>query len=162
MDEAMKLEIGWTVVMAFDFTTAATCGSLVGWVRFANRTQQQGLYTALILEVVVFAGTSAAGVARFSPAQVSAELKSEGGAEAIGGLVNEALDATARGEPSVNKEDLERLVELIPVTPGSATERKTEELKAAIGRLPAGQITPDDVRELRRQDVFRLRGATRP
>lgn len=49
----LRLIIGYTLVGAFVFTVIITCLSLVGLVEFANPKQQQALFGALILELVV-------------------------------------------------------------------------------------------------------------
>src|SRR5688572_14022396 len=77
-DATMKLVLGWSVVSAFIVTTAFTLMSLVGWIRFANRKQQQGLYAALVLEVIV---GSVAGLR--SPTAVAEETKEAGKDEGV-------------------------------------------------------------------------------
>jgi hypothetical protein len=160
MDESMKLVLGWTLVVAFVFITGATCGSLVGWVKFANKKQQQGLYSALILDVVVAVGGSVTGNLRLDPKQVSAELRSEGGVDAVSGVVNEALGGSSGAAPTLDKEQLARIVEHIAVVPGTQTARDQAELRGAISRLPAGRISTEKAGELRNLELLRRRRVT--
>ena len=142
------------------FITAATCGSLVGWVKFANRKQQQGLYTALVVNVIVALGAAVSGNLRLDATAVGAELRSEGGATAVGGVVDEALGNPAGA--TLDREQLARLVEHIAVVPGTPTALQKEELRAAIGRLPAGKISPDKARELRNSRLLAVRRTPAP
>lgn len=49
------LVVAWTMVTVFIFTSIVTCLSLVGWVKFANASQQNKLFYALIIEVAASA-----------------------------------------------------------------------------------------------------------
>ena len=50
---AIQCVIGWALVLGFVFTVAMTCLSLVGWVDFADKRQQQRLFVVLVVELVV-------------------------------------------------------------------------------------------------------------
>ena len=43
--ELIRLTIAYTLAGAFVFTVVITCLSLVGWIRFADKKQQQKLFT---------------------------------------------------------------------------------------------------------------------
>jgi hypothetical protein len=129
-------------------------------VKFANKKQQQGLCSALILDIVVAVGGSVTGNLRLDPKQVSAELRSEGGADVVGGLVNEALGAASGAAPTLEKEQLARIVEHMAVVPGTQTAREQAELRSAISRLPAGRISAEKAGELRNLELLRRRRVT--
>lgn len=76
MSEAMKLVLGWMLVGAFGFTTVVTCLSLVGWIRFADKSQQRKLFYALIVQLVVGAGATLFDQTRFDPTEVETTIRS--------------------------------------------------------------------------------------
>jgi len=51
--EIIKLTIAYTLAGAFVFTVGITCLSLAGWLKFADKRQQQKLFSILIVELVV-------------------------------------------------------------------------------------------------------------
>ncbi len=53
--ELIKLIMAYTLVGGVIFTVIVTNLSLIGWVKFADNNQQQALFKALIIEVVVVA-----------------------------------------------------------------------------------------------------------
>jgi len=71
----IKLIIAYTLVGAFVFTVIITCLSLVGWIRFADPTQQRKLFVALIVELVVICLGSFANLLKFDPKQVQKEVQ---------------------------------------------------------------------------------------
>jgi len=154
MDESMKLVIGWTIVVAFVFTTGITCMSLVGWVRFAHKKQQYGLYSALILEVVVGGAGGATKSVRLDPKEVSAELKDQGASEELLGIISDAVQAPAGEAPAIDRDQLGRLVERIRVPAGSADAKKKDDLREAVKRLPAGRLKPTDVEMIRSSEIL--------
>jgi len=75
MDPLMKMVVGWTLVGGFVFTMVVTCLSLVGWVKFANPSQQKQLFAALVLELAVGVGGAALDMLRFDVADVGREVR---------------------------------------------------------------------------------------
>lgn len=71
--ELIKIIMAYTLVGVFIFTAVVTSLSLVGWVKFADKKQQQALFTALILEVVAVAVGFFGNILEFNP--VKAENK---------------------------------------------------------------------------------------
>ena len=152
MDEAMKLVIGWTVVVAFVFTTGVTCASLVGWIEFKHRRQQQGLYVALILQVVVGAAGGLGGLARLNPEGVREDLVREGRNGLLIDFANEALDRA--GTTGTSKADVLKLVGRIEGRPGSAALEGRDRLIEDLRRLPEGPILREDASRLRSTHVL--------
>jgi hypothetical protein len=149
MDEMMKLALGWTIVGGFVFTTIITCLSLVGWVRFADRAQQKRLFAVLIVEVVVGAGAQVLGGARFDAKTVQDEVKDVGAADAYLDVAGEALNTDGTTRPTINREQMTRLLSRIRVKPGSAQEKQLQTARTAVAKLPAGTIDPAKAREIR-------------
>lgn len=149
MDEMMKLVIGWTIVVAFVFTTIVTCMSLVGWIKFASKKQQQGLYAALILELVVGGAGKLTGNMSYSPDETGEILRSEGAT----GLIEAELDAAGRApagsNAAIDRETLERLVGHINPVQGSKVAERKAGLLTEIRNLPAGRLSPEGIQRLR-------------
>lgn len=103
MTETMQLVVGWTIVGAFVFTVTMTCGSMVGWVRFADRNQQRKLFSAVIVEIVLAVGTSATNVARFDPSAVRNDLLDKGNNKAILDLLDDGTKAQPGSQPKLTK-----------------------------------------------------------
>lgn len=161
MDESMKLVLGWTIVVAFVFTTAITCMSLIGWVTFAHKKQQYGLYSALIVELVVGSAGGATKAMRLDASAVSEELKTEGANQEISSVISDAVGG-ASGAPVADKEQLTKLVERIRVKPGTVAAQKKEDLRAAVFKLPAGALKASDVGAIRRADLLAPQKLTTP
>lgn len=64
----IQLIISYTLVVAFVFTVLVTCGSLIGWVKFADRRQQGRLFTVLIVSLVSICLTAFGGFLELDPA----------------------------------------------------------------------------------------------
>ncbi len=63
----IQLVIAWTLVGAFVFTVFATCGSLVGWIRFSDPSQQRKLFYVLIVQIVGLGVTYFGNILNYSP-----------------------------------------------------------------------------------------------
>ena len=75
--DLISLIIAYTLTGAFVFTVIITCGSLVGWVKFADPKQQKKLFGALIVEVVVICVGSFAGFVNFSASGTQSAIASD-------------------------------------------------------------------------------------
>ena len=64
----IQFAVAWTLVGAFIFTVAATCGSLIGWVKFADPSQQKKLVSVLCVELMTVGVTFFGGILNYSPA----------------------------------------------------------------------------------------------
>jgi len=51
--ELMKLIVAWSLITAFVLTLILTVLSLVGWVKFANKSQQNKLFYVLIVQLAI-------------------------------------------------------------------------------------------------------------
>jgi hypothetical protein len=154
MDDLMKLVIGWTLVGAFVFTVAMTCLSLVGWIKFAEKKQQQRLFQIVIVELVVGAGAGLSGFARYNPAPVKSEIRQAGVNEAAIGSLNELLTTDATAAPTITKKQAETLVGMVRARPGTALAVERDALQQKISALPAGAISPQDATAVRALPVF--------
>ena len=66
--ELMKLIIGYTLVGVFVFTAISTCLAMVNIIKFADRSQYNTLFKALIIEVVIGCVAMFSGLINLSPA----------------------------------------------------------------------------------------------
>ena len=154
MDEMMKLVIGWTIVGGFVFTVLVTCLSLVGWIRFADRKQQQKLFYVLIVEVVVGLGAKAAGGASYDTKDAKKEQQQHGSNIAFEEVIADLVGAAQRGEVSIDKAQLERLSERIQAKPGEAAAQRKDALRGLIHSLPEGRISTEAARTLSTSSVL--------
>lgn len=161
MTPMMKLVIGWTIVGGFVFTMIVTCLSLVGWIKFADPRQQQKLFYALIIEVVVLAGAMVLRGARLDVKNVAREVETHGGNLALAGAIKDMLDKAGRGELAVEKAQLEVLADqLQPEVGASKTQaatwnERTNALRSAIRELPEGRVSSDASKKLSTHHVLR-------
>jgi hypothetical protein len=155
MDEVMKLVIGWTIVVAFLFTTVLTCLSLIFKNIFAKKTQQHGLYVALILELVVGTAANVSGKVSFNPERTAKIVQSEGAAAIVSAALQDAIETPADSTRTTDKAQLERWVGRLNVVPGTAVAEQKTELEHAVRRLPAGRLKPEDVQDLRDTRMLR-------
>ena len=79
----IQLAIAYTLLGAFVFTVIITCLSLVGLVKFSDRTQQQKLFYTLIVEVVVISTAFFSGFLEFNPTKIEGIFKSESPTQTI-------------------------------------------------------------------------------
>jgi hypothetical protein len=152
----MKLVVGWTIVGAFVFTMVVTLLSLVGWVKFADKSQQKKLFATLIVGVVVAAGGGLVSGARLDPKPVAQALREEGASEALVSVANEMLGSPSAPAIHLDKAALSRVVEKIRVPPDSTLGPGIEELRLRVNALPDGLISPEAARELRELPTFRM------
>ncbi len=104
--ELIGLIIAYTIAGAFVFTVAVTCLSLVGWIRFANRKQQQRLFQLLVVEIVVICVGFFSGFLQYNPsvparrigeqAVASFQGRRETAASVVKGLPQQQREALAR------------------------------------------------------------------
>lgn len=149
MNELMLLVIGWTIVGGFVVTMILTCLSLVGWVKFADKRQQSKLFSALIVEVVVGAGSWAAGGAKFDPEPVQKGLHQEGANMAIRDVVSASLEAGPNRAAMLDKSQLIWLVDRIQPSPKGEEGLQKEQLQTTIRALPEGKLHPETVKSLK-------------
>jgi hypothetical protein len=71
----VQLIIAYTLTGALIFTVIVTCLSLVGWIRFADRRQQNKLFYALILELTVLAVAFFSGFINFNPVETTEKIE---------------------------------------------------------------------------------------
>lgn len=161
MNELMQLAIGWTIVGGFVVTMALTCLSLVGWVKFADKRQQNKLFSALIVQVVVGAGSWAGGGAKFDPAPIRQELHREGANVAIREMVNSSLDTAANRASILDKGQLAWLVDHIQGSPGSQDGIQREQLRETIRSLPEGKINQEAAKSLKNAAFLKARSLER-
>jgi len=76
--ELIRLIIAYTLAGAFVFTVVITCLSLVGWIKFANKKQQQKLFTCLIVQLVVVGVGFFTGFLQFNVSTVAKGLVEQG------------------------------------------------------------------------------------
>jgi hypothetical protein len=76
--QIIQLIIAYTLVGAFVFTVVITCMSLVGWIKFANKKQQQKLFAALIIQLVIGCVGFFTQLLKFNPTTVANELVEQG------------------------------------------------------------------------------------
>jgi hypothetical protein len=144
--------VAWTIVGAFVFTVLITCLSLVGWVRFADRAQQQKLFQVLIVEVGGGVAAQVTGAAQFNPAAVSDDLKAQGANEAYAGTLDDLLAGAGDAEPTLSRETAEKLVERIDTK--RHPRLAPEDLRNSLRRLPSGPIAPAAAKELRKSRLI--------
>jgi len=65
--EIIKLIIAWSLAGTFVFTIIATCGSMLGWVKFADPAQQKKLFRILVVELVIGCVAFFFNLINFSP-----------------------------------------------------------------------------------------------
>jgi hypothetical protein len=73
--ELMQLIVGYTLTGALVFTVIATCLSLIGWVKFADQAQQNKLFYALIVEVVIMSVGAYAGMLKLDAHSVEQRIR---------------------------------------------------------------------------------------
>jgi len=76
--QIIQLIVAYTLVGAFVFTVAITCFSLVGWIKFANKKQQQKLFATLIIQLVIGCVGFFTQILQFNPKSVATELVEQG------------------------------------------------------------------------------------
>ena len=76
-DQIIKLVIGYTLMGAVVFTVVVTSLSLVGWVTFADPSQQQKLFYVLIVEIVGIAVGYFGGLLKLNPTKVREQIISD-------------------------------------------------------------------------------------
>jgi len=76
--ELIRLTIAYTLAGAFVFTVVITCLSLVGWIKFADKKQQQKLFTCLVVQLVVVGVGFFTGFLRFNVPKVAKDLVEQG------------------------------------------------------------------------------------
>src|SRR6266481_8941828 len=76
--ELIRLTIAYTLAGAFVFTVVITCLSLVGWIKFADKKQQQKLFTCLVVQLVVVGVGFFTGFLRFNVSKVANDLVEQG------------------------------------------------------------------------------------
>jgi len=155
LDETMKLVLGWTIVVAFIATAALTLASLVGLVKFAYPKQQQGLYVALILELVLGTVSGATGRARYDPSAVADDVRLEGRRAEVLDQIAERLDSTGEGTSAADREELLRLVDRLEVKPETPQEQQRAKLRSSIEDLPAGQINAESAKAIRKSEPLK-------
>lgn len=156
MDQMMGLVVGWTLVGGFIFTMIITLGSLVGLVKFVNPKQQQALFAALIVEVVVGVGAKAAGVS-YNPAKVAKDVKQAGANEAVTEVLNDILPAGEGPTPGapVSRDVVKKLLQRIRVNPGSPLEESKRIEVERLEKLPSPDIDAKGAAAVRNSALFK-------
>ena len=72
--QLIQLIVAYSLLGAFLFAVAITCGSLVGWVKFSSPSQQRKLFAVLIVQICVFGVGFFANVLKFDPVKVQQEI----------------------------------------------------------------------------------------
>ena len=157
MDDTMKLVAGWTIVVAFIFTTIVTCMSLVGWIKFTYKRQQHGLYGALILELVIGTVSSVTGSTTLDAQQVANDLRADGATTELLGIVDEGLATGANTAPVWEREQLSMLIERLDVAPGTPEASQKAALHAQVAKLPSGRISVEAASAIRKSEVIASR-----
>jgi hypothetical protein len=145
MDPMMMLVVGWTLVGGFVFTVIVTCLSLVGWIRFADKSQQKKLFLVLIVELVLGVGAKALGKVTLNATGVENAIADEG---KKAGRTEGALDVTRTllepGAAPLQREQLTAIVDRLQPTPGVLTSQEIDNFKARVQSLPTGAVNPGD------------------
>ena len=156
MDPMMMLVVGWTLVGGFVFTMIVTCLSLVGWIRFADKSQQKKLFLVLIAELVVGVGAKALDLAAIDPqpqvAKIEAKASEAGHAQGTLDAANALLDPSA---PPVGREQLKAVVDGLRPAPGVVTTAEIEQLKLRVDALPVGAVKSEDAAAIRGAELMR-------
>ncbi|HUA67078.1 MAG TPA: hypothetical protein VMA13_00905 [Candidatus Saccharimonadales bacterium] len=76
--QIIQLVVAYTLLGAFVFTVAITCFSLVGWIKFANKKQQQKLFAVLIVQLIIGCVGFFTRLLQFNPKSVANELVEQG------------------------------------------------------------------------------------
>jgi hypothetical protein len=69
--QLIRLIVAYTMTGALVFTVVITCFSLVGWIEFADRSQQNKLFGVLIVELVILSVGFFGGILKFDPQDIS-------------------------------------------------------------------------------------------
>jgi hypothetical protein len=86
----MQLAIGYTLVGAFIFTVVVTLLSLVGWIKFADNSQQKKLFYSLIVELVIGCLTFFFNFIKLNTVAVSSQVENN----SLARPVEEKVDTT--------------------------------------------------------------------
>ena len=70
--------VGYTLVGALVFTVVATCASLVGWIKFANKKQQNKLFHVLLVQLCVIAVGFFARLLKFDVKRAANKIQIQG------------------------------------------------------------------------------------
>ena len=81
--QIMELIIGYTLVGAFVFTVIVTIFSMLGWVKFADKAQQQKLFSILVVELVIGILGFFFSFLNYSPGSVETGIKEKAKAETV-------------------------------------------------------------------------------
>lgn len=73
--QLIQLIVAYTLVGALVFTVVITCLSLVGWIKFADQSQQNKLFAVLIVELVVICMGFFADLLKLNPRQVEQSIR---------------------------------------------------------------------------------------
>jgi hypothetical protein len=103
----IQLAIAYTLVGAFIFTVIITCGSLVGWISVSDKKQQQQLFAALIVQLLVigvgyfkdFLTFSPANVANAAIASAAEKIETRTVAQALDNLKARSVSGTDNIDP---------------------------------------------------------------
>jgi hypothetical protein len=69
----IQLAVAYTLLGAFIFTVAITCLSLIGFVKFTNQSQQNKLFSVLIIEIIVIGVGYFGNILKYNPSSVATE-----------------------------------------------------------------------------------------
>src|SRR4051794_22468299 len=73
--QLIQLIVGYTLAGAVVFTVIVTCLSLVGWIKFADASQQNKLFGVLIVELIVICVGFFGGLLRFDAKSVEQKIR---------------------------------------------------------------------------------------
>jgi len=156
MDPMMMLVVGWTLVGGFVFTMIITCLSLVGWIKFADRSQQKKLFLVLIVELLVGVGARALDLAAIDPkpqvARIETKATDAGRAQGTLDAANALLDPST---PPVGRDQLKAVVKLLRPAPGVVTTSEIEQLKMKVDALPIGALKAEDAAAIQGTAIMR-------
>ena len=146
MNEMMALVIGWTLVGGFVFTVVLTLLSLPGWIRFADKKQQQKLFAAIVLELLVGGVGWGVDGLKFDASDVGEGVRIQGKNEALLEFMDQnenltkkqATNLTERLDPSrdprIGEIQLDLLKTIKELPPGTLEHASFQRLQPLLRR----------------------------
>ena len=127
--QVIQLIIAYTLVGAFVFTVIVTLLSMVGWIKFADKSQQTKLFSILIVELIIgvlgfffnFLNYSPSGVQE----QIQEEIRNDSALETLSSYVQILTDSVkTQIPPDYSVLDAEFALLKFPADSEIATEHK--------------------------------------
>jgi len=98
--EIIQLVIAYTLTGALVFTVIITCLSLVGWIKFQDKSQQKKLFQVFVVQLCVFAVGFYAGMLKLDPIQVKDNIAARGADQILGELSKERRKWPGKNHPA--------------------------------------------------------------